>query len=63
MLIDKVFYLFAPDGVGRSRLAANVEKSLGVATTASNWRTIIAVLSIAEQMRSDGGNQNREKEK
>jgi uncharacterized protein (DUF1697 family) len=35
-----VFYLHAPDGIGRSRLAASVEKKLGVVTTARNWRTV-----------------------
>jgi len=46
-LIDTVFYLHAPDGIGRSKLAANVEKSLGVAMTARNWRTARTVLSMA----------------
>lgn len=32
-LIDKVFYLHAPDGIGRSKLAEKVEKALSVATT------------------------------
>lgn len=31
-----VFYLHAPGGIGRSKLAANVEKTLGVPTTARN---------------------------
>jgi uncharacterized protein (DUF1697 family) len=35
-----VFDLHAPDGVGRSKLAARVEKALGVAVTARNWRTV-----------------------
>jgi uncharacterized protein (DUF1697 family) len=35
-----VFYLHTPDGIGRSRLAASVEKKLGVVTTARNWRTV-----------------------
>lgn len=39
-LIGKVFYLHAPDGIGRSKLAANVEKKLGIAATARNWRTV-----------------------
>jgi len=34
------FYLYAPDGVGRSKLAAGVEKLLGVAMTDRNWKTI-----------------------
>lgn len=39
-LAGDVFYLHAPDGIGRSKLAANVEKHLGVAATARNWRTV-----------------------
>ncbi|MEE9352738.1 MAG: DUF1697 domain-containing protein [Thiotrichaceae bacterium] len=37
---DKVFYLYAPDGIGRSKLVANVEKKLGVAATARNWNSV-----------------------
>ena len=39
-LTDRVFYLHAPDGIGRSKLAANVEKHLSVVTTARNYRTV-----------------------
>ena len=46
-LIKQVFYLYAPDGIGRSKLAAKVEKALGVAVTARNWRTVSEVMSIA----------------
>lgn len=35
-----VFYLHAPDGIGRSKLAGSVEKRLGVPGTARNWRTL-----------------------
>ena len=45
---DRVFYLSAPDGIGRSKLAANAEKFLGVATTARNYRTIEKVLDLLE---------------
>ena len=47
-LIDQVFYLHAPDGIGRSKLAARVEKLLGVEATARNWRTAQKVLELAE---------------
>jgi len=46
-LVGRVFYLYAPDGIGRSKLAANVEKCLGVAATARNWRTVNKVLQLA----------------
>lgn len=47
-LTDKVFYLYAPDGVGRSKLAAKAEKILGVPTTARNWRTVAKLLEMAQ---------------
>lgn len=39
-LKESVFYLHAPDGIGRSKLAAKAEQLLGVAATARNWRTV-----------------------
>jgi uncharacterized protein (DUF1697 family) len=39
-LVDDVFYLHAPEGIGRSKLAARVERALGVPATARNWRTV-----------------------
>jgi uncharacterized protein (DUF1697 family) len=39
-LIDSVFYLHAPDGFGRSKLAASVESKLGEPVTARNYNTI-----------------------
>jgi len=45
-ITDAVFYLHAPDGIARSRLAANVEKHLGVAATARNFRTIEKIASM-----------------
>lgn len=39
-LTDTAFYLHAPNGIGHSRLAAGVEKCLGVDTTARNGRTV-----------------------
>ena len=48
-LIDKVFYLHAPDGIGRSKLAARVEKALGVAVTARNWRSVSKIMEMAKR--------------
>lgn len=45
---DKVFYLHAPDGIGRSKLAAKVERCLGVPVTARNWRTVNKVLALTD---------------
>lgn len=39
-LIDTVFYLHAPDGLGRSKFAASVERKIGVPATARNYNTI-----------------------
>jgi len=50
-LTDRVFYLHAPDGIGRSKLAANVEKHLGVPATARNWRTVEKVLQLVAESR------------
>ncbi len=48
-LMERVLYLYAPDGIGRSKLAANAEKHLGVVTTARNYRTVDKLLSFAMQ--------------
>jgi uncharacterized protein (DUF1697 family) len=45
-LTDHAFYLHAPDGIGRSKLAANVERILGVPATARNWRTVMKLLEM-----------------
>ena len=49
-LIDTVFYLHAPNGIGRSKLAANVEKTLGVAMTARNWRSVRTIWSMVMEL-------------
>lgn len=46
-LSDDVFYLHAPDGVGRSKLAACAEKLIGVPMTARNWRTVCKIRDLA----------------
>lgn len=45
-LIGKVFYLYTPEGIGRSKLAAGVERLIGVKATARNWNTITALLDM-----------------
>lgn len=44
---DGVFYLHAPEGVGKSKLAAGAEKLLGVPMTDRNWRTIGKLMELA----------------
>ncbi|MFT6285248.1 MAG: hypothetical protein ACJAXM_001731 [Arenicella sp.] len=47
LLIEPIFYLHAPDGTGRSKLAEKVEKFLGVPTTARNGNTVFNILQLA----------------
>jgi len=42
-------YLHAPDGIGRSRLAARLEKALGVSGTGRNWRSVCQILEMASK--------------
>jgi uncharacterized protein (DUF1697 family) len=49
-LKGRVFYLCAPDGVGRSRLHARVESALGTVGTGRNWRTACALQEIAREV-------------
>ncbi len=42
---ENAFYLLAPDGIARSKLAASVEKLLGTTVTARNWNTVIKLQS------------------
>lgn len=46
-LVNLTFYLFAPDGIGRSKLAANVERCLGVQATARNGNTVNKLAALA----------------
>ena len=46
----KAFYLHAPDGIGRSKLAARVEACLGVSTTSRNGRTASKIAELAESI-------------
>ena len=48
-LRKKIFYLYTPDGVGRSKLATKVEQSIGVAVTARNWNTVSKLLAMVKQ--------------
>jgi len=47
-LTGDVFYLHAPDGIGRSKLGSKIGKSLGVEMTARNWRTVEKLWDMAE---------------
>lgn len=47
-LTSEAFYLLAPAGMARSKLASKVERALGVAVTARNWRTVTKLQELAE---------------
>ena len=42
----RVLYLRAPDGIARSKLAASIERTLGVAATGRNLRTVRKILEL-----------------
>ncbi len=46
-LIENIFYLHAPDGIARSKLASRAEKLLEVDATARNWRTVSKLVELA----------------
>lgn len=47
-LLGKVFYLYAPDGIGRSRLAEKIGRALpGTDITARNLNTVNKLLELA----------------
>lgn len=48
-LTSGVFYLHAPDGIGRSKLAASAARQLGVVTTGRNYRTVEKLWSMVAQ--------------
>ena len=50
VLKDLAFYLHAPDGIARSKIAASVERRLGVNATARNWRTVSRVQALCREL-------------
>jgi uncharacterized protein (DUF1697 family) len=46
-LMENIFYLYAPEGIGRSKLAASTERLLGVPLTDRNWGTVRKVMELA----------------
>lgn len=46
-LMGDVCYLHAPDGIGRSKLAAGMERLLGVPMTSRNWNTVMKLRELA----------------
>jgi uncharacterized protein (DUF1697 family) len=56
-LDGKVFYLYAPEGIGRSKLVAKVEPALGVPVTGRNWNTVekLSAMVIQASRNSESG--------
>ena len=50
-LHGNVFYLHAPNGIGRSKLAGKLEKLLGVEATGRNWNTVSKMIELAQGLR------------
>lgn len=48
-LAGPVFYLHTPDGIGRSKLGAAVEKRLGQPATARNLNTVAKLIEMAQE--------------
>lgn len=49
-LRGKVFYMHAPEGTYRSKLAGRIERSLGVSVTGRAWSTIEKVMAMVKEM-------------
>lgn len=49
LLKGSVLYLYAPEGIGRSKLAKNVERFLSVPVTARNWNTVQKLLNMIHE--------------
>jgi len=49
-LVGRTFYLYAPDGIGRSKLAARAEELLGVSATARNLNTVSKLAAMVKQV-------------
>ncbi len=54
-LTDQAFYLDAPEGGGRSKLASGAEKAIGVTLTDRNWKTVSRILELLNESESELG--------
>jgi uncharacterized protein (DUF1697 family) len=45
-----ILYLHAPDGFGRSKFAAGMERASGIDMTVRNWRTVEALQALARAL-------------
>ena len=51
-ITGRVFYLLTPDGLGKSKFAGIIEKTLNVPVTFRNWRTVLALEHLAARSAS-----------
>lgn len=49
-LINKVFYLHAPEGIGRSKLAERFGRGWKIDITARNWRTVCKIKEMVDEV-------------
>jgi uncharacterized protein (DUF1697 family) len=47
---ERELYIYFPDGQGRSKLPAVLERTLKNTTTARNWNTVLKLLLMAEEL-------------
>ncbi|MGN6467917.1 MAG: DUF1697 domain-containing protein [Rhizobiaceae bacterium] len=52
-IVGHTLYMHAPDGIGRSKFAAGLERACAVPATGRNWRTVEALQAIAEELKRD----------
>jgi uncharacterized protein (DUF1697 family) len=45
-------YIYFPDGAGRSKLPAVLQRTLKIPATARNWNTVVKLLAMAEELES-----------
>ena len=45
-LSKEAFYLYAPEGIGRSQMVAKLDTILGVPTTGRNWMTVFKISQL-----------------
>jgi uncharacterized protein (DUF1697 family) len=50
VLVGRELHLYLPDGMGRSKLAADVGRRRQLAGTARNWRTVTTLLAMADEV-------------
>ncbi|MCX3062735.1 DUF1697 domain-containing protein [Streptomyces beihaiensis] len=55
---DRALYLYAPDGLGRSKLAEQLSRpavTKGIVATSRNWNTVVKLVDMTTEPGSDDG--------